>query len=259
MPLRDHFRQPLSPRRHWHAFHNAWATAMAWDLNRRLPQGFFAEPNVHFGIEIDVATWEEAQQASTVPPALARAGTSSPSPLSRGAPDQPSRAFSDWTPPTPTQTVPFTLITDIVEVAVYKTDGGSILVGAVELVSPANKDRPEHREAFVAKLKTYLQDGLGLVLVDIVSERKANLHDDLLRATAPDAFPTTSHGSELYACAYRAVEHEQEAKLEIWFEELSLKKDLPTLPLWLRGGPCLPVDLNGTYEQTCREMRIADR
>ena len=60
MPLLDHFHPPLSARRHWHAFHNAWATYLASDLNSLLPQGYFAEPNVQFGIEIDVATFEEA-------------------------------------------------------------------------------------------------------------------------------------------------------------------------------------------------------
>jgi hypothetical protein len=42
----DHFRPPLSERRHWHAFHHAWATFLAADLNRQLPEGYFAEPNV---------------------------------------------------------------------------------------------------------------------------------------------------------------------------------------------------------------------
>ena len=60
MALQDHFRPPLSLRRHWHAFHNAWATYLAADLNQRLPEGYFAEANVQFGIEIDVATFEEA-------------------------------------------------------------------------------------------------------------------------------------------------------------------------------------------------------
>ncbi len=31
---------------------------------------------------------------------------------------------------------------------------------------------------------------------------------------------------------------------------------LPTMPLWLRGDICLPVDLQATYEVTCREQRI---
>ncbi len=66
MPLLDHFRPPLVLRRHWHAFHNAWATYIASDLNRLLPDGYFAEPNVQFGIEIDVATFEERNSSPDV-------------------------------------------------------------------------------------------------------------------------------------------------------------------------------------------------
>jgi len=58
MVLQDHFRPPLSVRRQWHAFHNAWATYISSDLNQRLPEGYFAEANVQFGIEIDVAAFD---------------------------------------------------------------------------------------------------------------------------------------------------------------------------------------------------------
>ena len=40
---------------------------------------------------------------------------------------------------------------DEYEVRVYDTLRGRRLVATVEIVSPANKDRPEHRRAFVAK------------------------------------------------------------------------------------------------------------
>ena len=60
MPLLDHFRPPLVLRRHWHSFRHAWATYIASDLNQRLPEGYFAEPNVQFGIEIDVPAFNEA-------------------------------------------------------------------------------------------------------------------------------------------------------------------------------------------------------
>ena len=59
MPLLDHFRPPLEGRRNWHGFYNAWATFIAFNLNARLPENYFAEPNVQFGIEIDVATFNE--------------------------------------------------------------------------------------------------------------------------------------------------------------------------------------------------------
>src|SRR5437762_5563157 len=107
MALQDHFRPPLGVRRHWHAFHNAWATYISSDLNRRLPEGYFAEANVQFGIEIDVAAFEENGHATPT-----------------------------WVPPAPTQSVVVDLATDVVEVLVYHSEGGPVLAGAVELVSP---------------------------------------------------------------------------------------------------------------------------
>jgi hypothetical protein len=95
MVLQDHFRPPLSVRRHWHAFHNAWATYISSDLNQRLPEGYFAEANVQFGIEIDVVTFEEPGQ------------------------DLLPAASELWIAPTPTQTVSITMLTDTVEVLLF--------------------------------------------------------------------------------------------------------------------------------------------
>src|SRR4051794_21296279 len=108
MPLLDHFRPPLEGRRSWHAFHNAWASCIAFDLNARLPRGYFAEPHVQFGIEIDVAAFDEIR-----------------------APGGPS--VGGWTPPAPTATIPLTIVTDSVEVSIFATEEGPILAGAIEL------------------------------------------------------------------------------------------------------------------------------
>src|SRR5688572_17821798 len=66
MPLLDHFHPPLSVTRHWEAFHARWAAAIADALNESLPEGYFAEAQVHPGprIEVDVATYNEAARAS---------------------------------------------------------------------------------------------------------------------------------------------------------------------------------------------------
>ena len=48
------------------------------------------------------------------------------------------------------------------EVLVYDQVRGRTLVAAVEIVSPANKDRPENRQAFVAKLNEELAVSLDL-------------------------------------------------------------------------------------------------
>ena len=232
--LYDHFRPPLSSRRHWHAFHNAWATYLASDLNARLPEGYFAEPNVQFGIEIDVATFEEPWHASS-------------------SIHDHAVATAAWSPPAAAQTIPFAMPTDVVEVLIYDSGEGPVLAGAIELISPANKDRPEHREAFVSKCQTYLHSGAGLVMVDVVTDRKANLHDDLLaRLNSPAA----GTNAELYAAAYRPVKRDGQVFLDVWQQSLSVGGELPTMPLWLRGGLCLPVALGETYERTCREQRL---
>jgi len=240
MPLRDHFRPPLSVRRHWHAFHNAWATYIASDLNRRLPEGYFAEPNVQFGIEIDVATFEEYAAGPAAPP--------------MGTPWPGDSGAAIWAPPAPTWTIPVPGAMDAVEVLVYGTAAGPSLAAAVELVSPANKDRPAHRDAFVAKCETYLQQGVGLVIVDVVTGRSANLHDALLqRLSGAELVPWRA---ELYAVAYRLVERDEQPNLDIWQAGLALGEPLPTLPLWLHRGPAVPLELEASYARTCREQRI---
>jgi hypothetical protein len=228
MPLRDHFFPPLRSWRSWHAFHHCWASSLATDINRRLPEGFFAEPNVKFGIEIDVGTFERFPN--------------------NGAPATPV-----WTGKAPTGTLPIVLVADVVEVQVYSEIEGPTLVGAIELVSPANKDRPETRDALISKCAGYLQAGVGLLMVDVVTERNANLHQELLARLSQS---NGQHQELLFAAAYRSVTEDHQTRVEWWLEPLQLGGMLPTLPLWLLNGPCLPIDLEGTYEKTCKDIRI---
>lgn len=238
MPLQDHFKPPLSVHRHWHAFHNAWATYIASDLNRKLPEGYFAEPNVQFGIEIDVATFEEAETKN----------------LGKNVAQFPTKR-KKWIPSSPTLSIPFNPTTDTVEINLYNNEAGPVLIAAIELVSPANKDRASNRKAFVSKCETYLQQGIRLVIVDVVTERKSNLHDELLSRLGVSK--SLQMNVELYAVAYRLVERDKETNLDIWQEELAVGNTLPTMPLWLRGAICLPLELETTYQRTCREQRIA--
>jgi len=58
MPLRDHFRPPVSLQATWDALHGMWPAEIVRQLRERLPQGYVATPTVHPGsqIEVDVAT-----------------------------------------------------------------------------------------------------------------------------------------------------------------------------------------------------------
>ncbi|MBD1822975.1 DUF4058 family protein [Cyanobacteria bacterium FACHB-DQ100] len=232
MSLLDHFRPPLSTRRHWHSFHNAWSTYLAEALNEMLPEGYFAEPSAQFGIEIDVATFSEKIPVhSTRQPEISR-----------------------WVPEAPTATLPFQPTTDVVEVQVFSIEAGPTLVGAIELVSPANKDRPAARDAFISKCQTYLQQGIGLIVVDVVTTLNANLHNELMERLRLEV---ELLDTGLYTIAYRVAEADNTFHLEFWQETLRIGADLPILPLFLKGGLCLPIDLDHTYQATCDRQRIA--
>src|SRR4051812_8135433 len=67
MPLRDHFRPPVSKRASWEMLHGMWPAAIVQQLRTTLPPGYTAGPKVHLGTfyEIDVSTYES--DAATSP------------------------------------------------------------------------------------------------------------------------------------------------------------------------------------------------
>lgn len=232
--LRDHFHPPFSDRFGWKSFHGQWAAVITADLNRRLPPGWRAAGEAEFGIEVDVGVVDDRQ----------------PGELTAG-----DAQAQSWQPGEPTLTIPFTLTTDVVEIRVINSSYGPELVGAIELVSPANKDRPEKREAFVTKCASILYQGAGLIIVDVVTSRRANLHRLLLERLDHNV---SAIDSELYATAYRPTNGDEAGagQLRIWEEPLELGKPLPEMPLNLRVGPTMKVDLDATYLETVQQLRI---
>jgi hypothetical protein len=237
MPLLDHFHPPLSQRRHWESFHSAWATKIADVLNEKwMPEGYIAEENTHAGAstEIDVATFEEPRVDSG-----SRGGATA---------TLPARV---WSPPAPDLSLPTVFPKDF-EVEVYNMEGGYRLVAAIELVSPGNKDRPETRQAFVAKCTSLLQRGVWLVIVDIVTSRQANLYDEIVRCLNQEAANEMIPGSALYAAAYQPVRRHGAEQIDCWSRALALGQPLPQMPLALRVDLVVPVDLDSTYMDVCR-------
>ena len=179
MPLRDHFHPPLLNRKSWKGFLSGWAFLMAQRLNgAMLSTGYESESQSHVGtqIEIDVATHEENRGVNLF-------GTN-------GSEGGIATEVQTYAPPTPPITGEAAFSdADLFEVRVYKTNDVWKLVAAIELVSPANKDRPSTRRAFATKVASYLQKGVSIVVVDTVTSRLANLHDELVELLhLPDQF-----------------------------------------------------------------------
>lgn len=240
MALLDHFRPPLSDLRHWESFHSVWANCIAEALNKDLlPREYFAEVEVTLGsgIEVDVAAFESGAKTR-------RAAT----------PSATAVLPRTWAPRAPTAVLP-AIFPDSIEVRVFQSEAGPRLVGALELVSPGNKDRPEARRAFAAKCSSYLQRGVGLVVVDVVTSRSANLHAELVNLLSGQAQPSGPH-SVLYATAYHSVRKEAREEVEVWHETLTIGGKLPEMPLFLDKGLSLPIDLQGTYAEACARSRL---
>lgn len=146
---------------------------------------------------------------------------------------------------------------DVFEVQVLRDFARPQLRAAVELVSPANKDRPGQRRAFAIKCASYLQRGVSVVVIDVVTERPADLHAQLME-TLNLAEPTPWRSpSNLCAVAYRtAAPAGGQPKLEAWPEPLRLAEPLPTLPLCIDADLPLPLQLEESYLAACESLRI---
>jgi Protein of unknown function (DUF4058) len=240
MPLRDHFRPPVSEQSSWEGFHGYWPAAIVQALADQLPPGYVAEPRVHLGAfyEIDVCTFERADP-------LTPAGRT------------PASTGGVAVAPAPTFSIEAEMPEQYeYEVLVYDTQHGRRLVAAMEIVSPANKDRPENRQLFVAKCAELLRKGVCVSIVDLVTVRHANLYVDLLKLIGCTDPAFAADPSSIYAATCRKRVVNRKTRFEMWSHLLAIGASLPTLPIWLNEDVSLLVDLEASYEQTCRILRI---
>lgn len=243
MPLRDHFHRPGRGPWPWTSVHGQWAATITQQLNQKpLPPGYVALPHVHLGGQgqVDVATLQDEEEEAAY--VSSNGGV----------------ATATWAPPKPALVVATDLAdVDTIEIEVVNEEDGYRLVAAVELVSPANKDRSGHRHAFVSKCAAYLQKDVSVVVVDVVTERLDNLHAELSDFLYFGEAVKKAVSSNLYAVAYRAVKKENGTpRVEIWPSALRVGEPLPTLPLWLGHTLAVPLDLEASYSAACESLRI---
>jgi hypothetical protein len=237
MPLRDHFRPPTTKSGSWESLHGMWPAVFVQQLRKQLPLGFVSAPRVHLGpyFEIDIAAFEKDDS----PPRRAGGGTAT------------------LAAPKPTWAVE----TDVpeeyeYEVRIYNAEEERQLVATIEIVSPANKDRPDNRRAFVGKCAALLRKGVAVSIVDVVTPRLANLHAEVM---AFIGHPDPTLGPEppaIYASSCRWTPNPEgtRATLQAWSQPLAVGQPLPALPLWLADDVSVLFDLEGSYEKACEDL-----
>jgi hypothetical protein len=212
------------------------------ELVKILPEPYFAAPGVHLGTlyEVDVGTYRE------------------PAPNSNEEdPDDGRVAVATYAPPTPTLTLePRLPNQDVYEVRIYDSRRNRRLVAAIEIVSPSNKDRPETRGTFVAKYAALLKHDICVSIVDVVSTSELNLYAELLHFLESTDPTLGDEPPPMYAVTLRLRYEGRRRLLDNWFHPLAIGQSLPTLPIWLKGSLAIALNLESSYEETCRTLRI---
>ena len=149
------------------------------------------------------------------------------------------------------------------EVRIFDAERNRRLVAAIEIVSPANKDRPEHRQVFVAKCAALLRQGVSVVIVDLVTVRQFNLYGELLELIEQSDPALGEEPPWTYAVScrwHRKAETKPKDAMrtifEAWNHTLAVGETLPTLPLWLSDDFAVPLELESSYQQACSDLRI---
>jgi len=242
MPLLDHFRPPISTKHSWEGFHGMWPALMVIDLMKSLPERYTAEPRVHLGkaFEIDVCTFDENPGAA----AGAISGSN-------------TTGTALWSPPEPTLAVDIDPV-DLYEyeVLIFDQQRGRELVAAIEIASPGNQDRPETRQAFVSKCAALLQKKVCLSIVGLVTVKNFSLYCEVLEVFGQTDPAFTPDPPATYAVTCRSHRLATRSRFETWAYPIIIGKPLPTLPIWLEDESAIQLNLEVSYQETCRALRI---
>jgi len=215
------------------------------NLVASLPSAYVAEPRVHLG------TYYEFGSSLGDEERIEPVAESSDLKIGRGI------ASATIAPPTPSIAVETEFPEEYAyEVLVFDVERDRRLVAAVEIVSPANKDRPVSRQLFVAKCANLLQKDVCVSIVDLVTIRSFNLYVDLLGLMRRQDPAFGREGPPTYAATCRKRMVNGKTRLETWSFPVAIGQPLPKIPLWLTDDQHVSLDLEPSYEETCRVLRI---
>ncbi len=222
----------------FHDFHTVWIGQIRTALNEGLlPEGYYALAEQHAGDAIaDVMTLRgsEAQRHERTVP-LADGGT-----LVAEAPPRVARR----------QTVEIRPALHPRTVAIRHVSGHQ-LIAMIEIVSPGNKDRAGHVEAFAGKAADALEQGVHLLIVDMFPPGRDDpygIHGAIRQRLAQSNEPYDLPPDEpLTLAAYAAG-----PRVDIYLEHFSVGATLTDMPLFLNHDRYINVPLEETYQAAYR-------
>jgi len=230
MPLHD-----WQDDRGWDSLHLVWQNQLLEWVQPRLPAGYRAYlgsvPALTIGTpngrpDLGVRNWPSTASSNTAPPLTAIL-----------EPDTEGIAA-------------FTLD----EQRAIHVDLNGLLIAAIEIVSPRNKDRPAARERYLGRYESYVRRGIHLLLLDLLPRPIEFSFADAMAANLALEQP---HCPAPFAVSYKVGEPVPEGTiLAIWRRPLRIGENLPTIPLALDSSRTIPIDLEYTYNESARRVYL---
>lgn len=238
MPVHDWTRVDAG---NFHDFHLAWIGEIRKALNNHgLPDGYYALAEQHAGRAIpDILAIHVQPDSSEPTPRISGSGglavaEAPPKVRRRQSIEQPSLLARRRT-------------------LAIRHVSGHRLVALLEIISPANKDRRAHAEAFAAKAIEALAADVHLLVVDLFPpgpHDPGGMHGvirQMLDDTA-EAYELPA-GEPMTLASYAAG-----PEIEVYLEHLAPGATLADMPLFLSSERYVPAPLESTYEAAWRGM-----
>jgi hypothetical protein len=219
----------------WGGFHSNLYSRIQTVLNRRLPEGYFAEVDEYVWLETDQS---EERQLLGKPDTYITDKNRSSAPIVSGR----GRIA---TMPEPVQvTLPKAKKRKHRFVKIVGPDH-VLVVTVIEVLSPSNKERSGDREKYLEKRDEYLGTGTNLVEIDLLRDG----------ARMPFGKPSPEIADYyLFVCRGRSYPH-----AEVW--PFTIRDSIPQIPVPLKPGHSdTPLDLQSCvseiYDTNRYSMRI---
>jgi hypothetical protein len=227
MPVHDWTRVDAGA---FHDFHNVWISLLRIAFNSGLlPDGFYAMSEQHSGKFIaDVLTLHRPTESESAPRVISGGVAVAE------APPQ-VRHHRSLAPAARSLRKTLTI----------RHVSGHRIVALVEIISAANKDRPEHVEQLLNKLEEAVTHGIHLLIVDLFPPGKydpAGLHGALLERLG-DEVEEPPPGKPLTLASYVA-----DTPVRTYWEHIAVGSALPEMPLFLDPGTYVKTPLESTYQ-----------
>jgi hypothetical protein len=230
----------------WHSFHYSWIAEIKRFLNGgTLPQGYYAEAEKPAPpIVPDILALQEAADEIM---ADVEEDTGGGTALATAV-AAPSLAVHRTAAPDLAETLPATEPRTLA----IRHASGDRLIALLELTSPANKDRRRSVDAFVDKAATALEHGVHVSILDLLPPRP------LANADEPHALiprlarelnlaPLDAPPEKPLMVAALDAGDPPTRPLELFAEPLAVGDTLPPLPIFLKPGRHVLLDLPATY------------